>query len=114
MKERVELHCHTTMSSMDGVASPKEVVEFAKKNGMKAVAITDHGNILAHQELPHYLDKDDEFKIIYGMEGYVVNDIDLLGKNLSSSLDESIGADVAVVDIKTTGFSPLREEIIEL
>ena len=57
MKERVELHCHTTMSSMDGVASPKEVVEFAKKNGMKAVAVTDHGNILAHQELPHYLDK---------------------------------------------------------
>ena len=114
MKERVELHCHTTMSSMDGVASPKEVVEFAKKNGMKAVAITDHGNILAHQELPHYLDKDDEFKIIYGMEGYVVNDMAPIFEGSSADGVKTIGSNVVVVDLETTGFSPVEDEITEL
>lgn len=111
---RVELHCHTGYSVQDGTVSVRDIVDFAVNNGMTSVAFTDHGNVMAYPEIQHYCERKEGFKPIYGMEGYVVNDIDLLGKNLSSSLDESIGADVAVVDIKTTGFSPLREEIIEL
>ena len=111
---RVELHCHTGFSEMDGTASVKEVIDFAINQGMTSVAFTDHGNVMAYPEIQNYCEHRDGFKPIYGMEGYIVNDIDLLGKNLSDSLDESIHTNVVVVDLETTGFSPLTEEIIEL
>ena len=111
---RVELHCHTGYSVQDGTASVRDVVDFAIGQGMTSVAFTDHGNVMAYPEIQHYCDRKEGFKPIYGMEGYVVNDIDLLGKNLSDSSDETISVDVVVVDLETTGFSPLKEEIIEL
>lgn len=77
---RVELHCHTGFSIEDGTASVRDIVDFAVDNGMMSVAFTDHGNVMAYPEIQHYCDRKEGFKPIYGMEGYVVNDIDLLGK----------------------------------
>lgn len=111
---RVEFHCHTGFSKEDATASVRDIVDFAIDQGMTSVAFTDHGNVSAYPEIQQYCETKEGFKPIYGMEGYVVNDIDLLGKNLSGSLYEKIDTDVVVIDIETTGFSPLAEEIIEL
>ena len=46
--------------------------------GHKAIAITDHGVVQAFTDANHYierLEKDDSFKIIYGVEGYLVDDL---------------------------------------
>ena len=76
--KRVELHCHTKMSDMDGVSEVKDIVKRAHDWGHPAIAITDHGVAQAFPDANHYvetLDKDDPFKIIYGVEGYVVDDL---------------------------------------
>ncbi|WP_432628774.1 PolC-type DNA polymerase III N-terminal domain-containing protein, partial [Brotaphodocola sp.] len=70
--KRVELHCHTKMSDMDGVSDVKDIVKRAKSWGMPAIAVTDHGCVQAFTEANHALDKGDEFKILYGVEGYLV------------------------------------------
>ena len=73
--KRVELHCHTKMSDMDGVSEVKDIVKRAHDWGHPAIAITDHGVTQAFPDANHYietLDKDDPFKVLYGVEGYVV------------------------------------------
>ena len=113
-KNRVELHCHTVYSTEDGTASIEDIINFAMREGMTSVAFTDHGNVSAYPEIQQCCELREGFKPIYGMEGYVVNDIDLLGENLYGSEEISIDTDVVVVDLETTGFSPLTEEIIEI
>ncbi len=71
--KRVELHCHTKMSDMDAVSSAKEIVSQAIRWGHKALAITDHGVVLSFVEAMHAAEKSD-LKIIYGCEGYLVDD----------------------------------------
>lgn len=111
---RVELHCHTGFSTLDGTASVKDIVDFAKSQGMTSVAFTDHANVMAYPEIQKYCERIEGFKPIYGMEGYIVNDINLLGDNLEDILDTDIRTDVVVIDSETTGFSPLNNDIIEL
>ena len=112
--KRVELHCHTKMSDMDGVSEVKDIVKRAHDWGHPAIAITDHGVTQAFPDANHYietLDKDDPFKVLYGVEGYVVDDLTEIAVNAGNqTLDDTY----IVFDIETTGFSSIRDRIIEI
>ncbi|MBQ9708491.1 MAG: PolC-type DNA polymerase III, partial [Firmicutes bacterium] len=77
-EKRVELHAHTKMSAMDGFNDVKRMVKTAEKWGHKAVAITDHGVVQAFPDASHAA-KD--IKILYGCEGYLLEDKDLIDKD---------------------------------
>ncbi len=128
-KKRVELHCHTKMSDMDGVSEAKDFVKRAYKWGHKAIAITDHGVVQGFTDANHVwddlwgdakkkaaetgekLDKQDFFKIIYGVEGYLVDD---LKEIVTGDAGQALADDFVVFDIETTGFSPVNNRIIEI
>jgi DNA polymerase-3 subunit alpha (Gram-positive type) len=108
-EKRVELHLHTGMSAMDGINSFKEYARKAKFWGHKAMAITDHGVV---QGYPEAMDcSDDNFKVIYGMEGYLVNDTVNIVYNCEGINLES---EFVVFDIETTGLNPKYDDIIEI
>ena len=110
-EKRVELHCHTKMSDMDGVSECKDIVKRAMKWGHKAIAITDHGDVQAFPDANHALSPDDDFKVIYGVEAYLVDDLkDIITDSKGQSLDETY----VVFDLETTGFSPDKNKIIEI
>lgn len=111
LEKRVELHCHTKMSDMDGVSEVKDIVKRAKKWGMPAIAITDHGCVQSFPDANHALDKGDAFKLIYGVEGYLVDDLKQLVEN---SKNQGLSDTYVVFDIETTGFSSSRNRIIEI
>ena len=79
--KRVELHCHTKMSDMDGVSEVKDIIKRAKQWGMPALAVTDHGCVQAFPDASHALDKGDAFKVLYGVEGYLVDDMKEIVEN---------------------------------
>ena len=111
LEKRVELHCHTKMSDMDGVSDVKSIIKRAKKWGMPAVAVTDHGCVQAFPDANHALDKGDTFKVLYGVEGYLVDDTKQLVENPRG---QSFAGTYVVFDIETTGFSPEKNTIIEI
>lgn len=109
--KRVELHLHTVMSEMDSVVDIGKVIKRAKSWGHKAIAITDHGGVQAFPIANHCIDKDDDFKIIYGVEGYFVDDLQDLVINEKG---QNVDTDYVVFDIETTGLSPTMNRIIEI
>ena len=96
---------------MDRVAEFKEIVMRAMKMGHKAIAITDHGDVQAFPDANHALSPDDDFKVIYGVEAYLVDDLkDIITDSKGQSLDETF----VVIDLETTGFSQVMYKIIEI
>ena len=121
-KKRVELHAHTMMSDMDSVVDVKSLIKRAFKWGHTAVAITDHGVVQSFPEANHtlnpkaYTDENEQqrakdFKIIYGMEAYLVDDIKEV---VTNPKDQSLEDPHVVFDIETTGFSQNHDKIIEI
>lgn len=120
VEKRVELHCHTKLSDMDGVADVKDLIARAKEWGHTAMAITDHGVVQGFTEAWHALQKLEgkfsfkemfDFKMIYGVEAYLVDDLKTV---VTNSKNQSLDDDYVVFDIETTGFSPLYNKIIEI
>lgn len=109
-EKRVELHMHTNMSAMDGVASAKSIVARAAQYGHRAVAITDHGVV---QSFPEAMSagKDKGVKILYGMEANLVDD---MHKLLEQSNERDLNQDFVVFDIETTGLSVQGDAITEI
>ena len=129
-RKRVELHCHTKMSDMDGISEVKDIVKRAYQWGMPAIAITDHGVLQSFPDANHVWedlwkaekakrkeageaepDKFDFFKVIYGVEGYLVDDLNPL---VSHEKGQLLTDEVVVFDLETTGFSPVNDRIIEI
>ncbi len=121
--KRVELHCHTRMSRMDAVSDLKELTNNAVRWGWKSLAITDHGNVQAFPTTisPKFLGKlknplPEDFKFIYGMEGYMVNDFQQAVRTVGEPEECHYRTDdtYCVFDIETTGFSSVNDRIIEI
>lgn len=110
-RKRVELHAHTLMSDMDAVVDVKDLVKRAMGWGHPAIAITDHGVVQSFPEANHCLHGGEDFKIIYGMEAYLVDDLKEICENMKG---QSIHDTCVVFDIETTGFGPVNDQIIEI
>lgn len=110
-EKRVELHCHTNMSAMDAVTDPVTLINRAAQWGHPAMAITDHGCVQAFPDCMYNMPKD--FKVIYGMEAYVVNDIErdlvMYGEDSRSFDDEII-----IFDVETTGLNFRTDRLTEI
>ena len=134
-QKRVELHCHTKMSDMDGVSEAKDLVKQAHKWGHPAIAITDHGAVQSFPDANHVIEDIDRayrdaykaehpevpkeelnqisapFKVLYGVEGYLVDD---LRQIVTNSQNQDLNGPCVVFDLETTGFSPVSNRIIEI
>ena len=109
--KRVELHLHTRMSNMDALTDTGSVVKLAAKWGMPAIAITDHGVAQSFPDAWHA--GEDKIKILYGCEGYFVNNID---DRIAIHGHQDIGFSDEIVcfDIETTGLKVTQEAITEI
>ncbi|HYH05210.1 MAG TPA: PolC-type DNA polymerase III, partial [Bacillota bacterium] len=110
-EKRIELHLHTKMSAMDATADPAEAVKLAAKFGHPAVAITDHGVVHCFPEV-YSVAKKAGIKVIYGVEGYLVDDgVPIVTGATTEQLAETV---FVVFDIETTGFNPWKEDLLEI
>ena len=122
-EKRVELHLHTSMSNMDALTSTKAAIKQAAAWGHKAIAITDHGCCQSFTDALHVVEDwkgapkvagtDETIKILYGCEGYYVNDVDdriVVHGTKDMTFDEEFVA----FDLETTGLSSRTDRIIEI
>ena len=109
--KRVELHAHTQMSELDSVMSVSDYLSMAKKWGHTAAAITDHGVVQAFPDADHCLKPDDNLKMLYGVEAYLVDD--LIG-TVKNDKGQNFNDSFVVFDLETTGFGAKSNQIIEI
>ncbi len=110
-EKRVELHLHTKMSSMDATNDIEDFVKRASEWGHKAIAITDHGNVQAFPQAAS-AGKKYGVKILYGMEGYLINDLE--SAIVFGDADQSFDDTFVVFDIETTGLSAALHRVTEI
>ena len=109
-EHRVELHLHSTMSSMDGVGTMIDYCEYAKALGHKAIAITDHAVVQGYPEAQDAAKKTG-LKVLYGCEFYMVEDeLNAIKNPVDIPLSK---AKYVVLDLETTGLSCRYDKIIE-
>ena len=117
--KRVELHLHTTMSNMDALTNTAEAVKQAAAWGHRAIAITDHGCVQSFPDAMKAAAKakvagtEENIKILYGCEGYYVNDVDDRVV-VHGSGDMEFDGEYVAFDLETTGLSSQKDEIIEI
>jgi DNA polymerase-3 subunit alpha (Gram-positive type) len=110
--KRVELHLHTQMSQMDAMTNAADLIKRAMEWGMKSMAITDHGVVQSFPEAHKLLGRDNpDMKIIYGVEAYLAPD---KKPSVTNCKGQSIDTVYCVLDLETTGFSPVTEKITEI
>ena len=110
-EKRVELHLHTKMSNMDALTDTKAAVETAIRWGHPAIAITDHGVAQSFPDAWHAA--GDKIKLLYGVEGYFVNNLDDRVV-VHGSQDCPLDGEIVCFDIETTGLKVDREAITEI
>ena len=121
--KRVELHMHTVMSNMDALTNTKAAIKQAAAWGHKAIAITDHGCVQSFTDALHVVEDwkgapkvagtEDTIKILYGCEGYYVNDVDDI-LPVCGSADVGFEEEYVAFDLETTGLAPRHDRIIEI
>ncbi len=111
-KKRVELHLHTRSSNMDALCTPEAVVALAARMGHKAVAVTDHA---VAQSFPAMWSAGKKYKVkvIFGIEGYYVNDGESEGAVKGFS-EASLDTEFVAFDIETTGLSAHSDRMTEI
>jgi len=121
--KRVELHLHTVMSNMDALTETKAAIKQAAKWGHRAIAITDHGCVQSFTDALHTIEgkggapkvagTDEDIKILYGCEGYYVNDMDDMVAVMGDQ-DMPLDGEFVAFDLETTGLSQRNDKIIEI
>ena len=111
-EKRVELHLHTRYSALDALTDPAAAVKTAARWGHRAVAVTDHGVAQAFPEV-WTAGKKNGIKVIYGVEGYYVNDLDDLPA-IQGETNRPLDTDFVGFDIETTGLDGERDRITEI
>ena len=121
--KRVELHLHTVMSNMDALTNTEAAIKQAAAWGHRAIAITDHGCVQSFPDALHTIEgkkgapkvagTGEDIKVLYGCEGYYINDIDdvvaVVGKQ-----DAPLDGEYVAFDLETTGLSIREDHIIEI
>ncbi len=122
-EKRVELHLHTIMSNMDALTNTKAAIKQAAAWGHRAIAITDHGCCQSFTDALHTIEDwkgapkvagtDEPIKVLYGCEGYYVNDVDDRIV-VHGSRDMQFSDAFVAFDLETTGLSSKNDKIIEI
>ncbi len=110
-RKRVELHLHTQMSNMDALTNTTSVIKEAISWGHPAIAITDHGVVQSFPDAWHVA--KGKIKILYGVEGYFVNNLDDRIV-VHGAQDQDFADEIVCFDIETTGLKVNREAITEI
>jgi len=116
--KRVELHCHSKMSEKDAVIDVSRLFLEASRMGHPACALTDHGVVQGFPEAAETSRKinskrtDDPFKVIFGMEGYLIDDGPCIAFHAQET--DTFENGYVAVDVETTGLDSSSDALLEI